>query len=92
VVEDLRSESRELSTLVEEVLALARGTTDTAPQEPVRVADAVSSVVERARRRTGRSITLDTSPAGRAAIVLGDRAALQRAVRNVVGPRTLPPR
>ena len=84
VVDDLRGESRELSTLVEEVLALARGTTDAAPHEPLLLADAVAAVVERARRRAGRPVSFDVPDDAATALVLGDRAALQRAVWNLV--------
>lgn len=84
VVDDLRGESRELSTLVEEVLALARGTTDAQPHEPLLLTDVVRSVVERARRRTGRTISLTEPDDVAEAVVLGDRAALQRAVWNLL--------
>lgn len=80
VVEDLRSESRELSTLVEEVLAVARGSADASPHEPVVLADVVRAAVDRARRRSGREVTLDADDG----VVLADRAALQRAVWNLV--------
>ena len=84
VVDDLRGESRELSTLVEEVLSLARGTTDAQPPEPLLLNDVARSVVERARRRTGRTISLTGPDDPADAVVLGDRAALQRAVWNLL--------
>ena len=80
VLADLRGESRELTGLVDEVLALAGGASDLGPVEPVRLADVADTVATRARRRSDREVTVSTDDSE----VTASRAALERAVWNLV--------
>ena len=78
---DLRSETRELSSLVDELVALA---TDQASQEVpelVRIDEVAERVAERARRRSGRAITVMADDS----VVLVRPQALERALTNLVG-------
>jgi two-component system sensor histidine kinase MprB len=80
VVADLDEESRELTDLVNELVALA---TDQRADEPVEDVDLVAlaeRVAERARRRTGRDVQVDAVPT----VLSGRPAALERAVGNLV--------
>lgn len=80
LLEDLEGETRELTDLVNELVALANGRRlDEVPQ-PARLTDVVAPVVERARRRTGREITMVADGSVRTVRV----AALERAVSNLV--------
>ena len=80
VLADLRGESRELTGLVDEVLALAGGASDLGPVEPVRLADVADTVATRARRRSDREVTVAADDSE----VTASRAALERAVWNLV--------
>lgn len=80
VLADLRSESRELTGLVNEVLELAAGETDDGEPEEVRLADVAEAVAARAHRRTGRRITVDADDS----TVISHRAGVERAVWNLV--------
>ncbi|MET8132084.1 HAMP domain-containing sensor histidine kinase [Streptomyces sp. NPDC005251] len=81
IVADLALESRELTDLVNELVALAAGQSDTEPVRPLDLADLAEDVAIVARRRTGRDVTVratgDTEVDGRP-------SALQRAVSNLV--------
>lgn len=81
IVADLALESRELTDLVNELVALAAGQSDTEPVRRLDLADLAEDVAIVARRRTGREITVhavgDTEVDGRP-------SALQRAVSNLV--------
>jgi two-component system sensor histidine kinase MprB len=75
------SETRELSSLVDELVALA---TDQASEEspaPVRVAEVVERVVERACRRSGRYIDVSADDS----VVMVRPQSLERALTNLVG-------
>jgi two-component system sensor histidine kinase MprB len=80
VLADLKGESRELTGLVNEVLALAGGQAYAGDVEPLRLAGIAESVATRARRRTGRevSVTADES------VIEARRGAVERAVWNLV--------
>jgi len=80
VLADLKGESKELTGLVNEVLALAGGQAFTGEVEPVRMADLAQSVATRARRRTGREIVIIADDT----VVEGRRGALERALWNLV--------
>lgn len=80
VLADLRGESRELTGLVNEVLALAGGQGANGEPEPVPLATVAESVATRARRRTERQITVDAD----ASQIVAPRAAVERAVWNLV--------
>jgi two-component system sensor histidine kinase MprB len=80
VLADLKGESRELTGLVNEVLALAGGQAFAGEAEPVRMAEIAQSVATRARRRTGREVIVHADDT----VVEGRRGALERAVWNLV--------
>jgi two-component system sensor histidine kinase MprB len=58
LVADLGQEARELTDLVNELVDLAAGQSDSEPPQRVDLADLAEDVVGLARRRTGRQITL----------------------------------
>jgi two-component system sensor histidine kinase MprB len=77
---DVEGETRELSHLVNELIALAlAGGTDEEETE-VELADVVRDATARAQRRTEREITVDTDRTR----VRGQRLALERAVGNLL--------
>ncbi|MFH0516452.1 ATP-binding protein [Streptomyces sp. M41] len=81
LVADLGQEARELTDLVNELVDLAAGQSDTEPVQRVDLADIAEEVAGLTRRRTGRRIVVraggDTTAEGRPAM-------LQRAVTNLV--------
>jgi two-component system sensor histidine kinase MprB len=81
LVADLAQESRELTDLVNELVDLAAGQSDTEPLQRVRLADIAEDAATIVRRRTGREIVVrvtgDTTVDGRV-------SALQRAVSNLL--------
>ncbi|MER5434915.1 HAMP domain-containing sensor histidine kinase [Streptomyces sp. NPDC002588] len=81
LVADLTQEARELTDLVNELVDLAAGQSDTEPPQKLDLADIVEEVAGLARRRTGREIVVrasgDTTTDGRPGM-------LQRAVSNLV--------
>ncbi|MBN0046589.1 HAMP domain-containing histidine kinase [Streptomyces actuosus] len=81
LVADLGQEARELTDLVNELVDLAAGQSDSEPPQTVDLADVAEDVAGLARRRTGRRIVLrasgDTTVHGRPGL-------LQRAVSNLV--------
>ncbi|TWV40359.1 HAMP domain-containing histidine kinase [Streptomyces misionensis] len=81
LVADLTQEARELTDLVNELVDLAAGQSDTEPPQRVDLADIAEDVVGLASRRTGREIVLraagDTTTDGRPGM-------LQRAISNLV--------
>ncbi len=81
LVADLAQESRELTDLVNELVELAAGQSDTEPRRRVSVGDLAEDVAVAARRRTGRAVTVRVSGD---TVVDGRPAALQRAVSNLV--------
>ncbi|MEU6070458.1 MULTISPECIES: sensor histidine kinase [Streptomyces] len=81
LVADLTQEARELTDLVNELVDLAAGQSDSEPPQRVDLADIAEDVVGLARRRTGREMVLrasgDTTTDGRPGM-------LQRAMSNLV--------
>ncbi|MFJ2818833.1 MULTISPECIES: ATP-binding protein [unclassified Streptomyces] len=81
LVADLSQEARELTDLVNELVDLAAGQSDTEPPQRVDLADIAEDVAGLARRRTGREIIVrasgDTGTDGRPGM-------LTRAVSNLV--------
>lgn len=77
---DLDSELRELSQLVDELVALTVDRYDDEPEQTVHLDELVRRAVERAERRTGRSIGLDAAPA----TAVARPEALLRAVANLL--------
>jgi len=80
ILADLDSETRELGTLVDELVQLATDSWDDEPEESVAVDQVVERVVERARRRSGRSFEVDAQ----SFVMLGRPRELTRAVGNLV--------
>lgn len=80
VVADLHGESRELTGLVNEVLALAGGYSAQDEPQPVRLAAVAERIATRARRRTQREVTVSTDDSQ----ITAPRAAVERAVWNLV--------
>lgn len=81
LVDDLAIEARELTDLVNELVDLAAGQSDTEPKQRIDLADLADEVAVVARRRTGRDVLVrasgDTTADARP-------AALQRAMSNLV--------
>jgi len=81
VLDDLHFEVTELSEMVDELIDLATQTEHTdEPFEILRLDELVESVVERARRRTGRPVNFTPTPSA----VRGRAAQLERAVTNLL--------
>jgi two-component system sensor histidine kinase MprB len=80
LLEDLDSELRELSGLVDELVALAVDRYDDEPERTVAVDELAARAAERAERRTGRSITVDAEPA----TTVARPGQLLRAIANLV--------
>ncbi|MBL1105448.1 HAMP domain-containing protein [Streptomyces sp. 5-8] len=81
LVADLSQEARELTDLVNELVALAAGQSDAEPPQRVDLADLAEDVVGLARRRTGRDVVLHTSGD---TTTDGRPGMLQRAISNLV--------
>ncbi|MFI1413202.1 ATP-binding protein [Streptomyces sp. NPDC020707] len=81
LVDDLAQESRELTDLVNELVALAAGQSGTEPPRRVALGDLADDVAVAARRRTGRAVTVRVSGD---TVADGRPAALQRAMSNLV--------
>ncbi|MEU5533979.1 HAMP domain-containing sensor histidine kinase [Streptomyces sp. NPDC020362] len=81
LVADLTLEARELTDLVNELVDLAAGQSDTEPPQRLDLADLAEDVVGLAKRRTGREIVLHTSGD---TTTDGRPGMLQRAISNLV--------
>ncbi|PZG74817.1 two-component sensor histidine kinase, partial [Streptomyces sp. NTH33] len=81
LVADLTQEARELTDLVNELVDLAAGQSDTEPPQRIDLADISEDVAGVARRRSGRDIVVRTSGDTTAE---GRPGMLQRAVSNLV--------
>ena len=80
VIADLDGETRELTSLVDEVVTLAVAVPADSPGHPVDLAAMARSVAARAHRRTGREVSLQVD----GSVVLGHGALLARAMWNLV--------
>ncbi len=80
VLNDLDSETKELTTLVNELVELATDQRADEPVETIHLADIAEHVRERAVRRTGRVVDVDADSTE----VTGQQSALERAVGNLV--------
>lgn len=80
ILADLESETRELGSLVDELVQLATDTWDDEPEENVSIDQIVERVAERTRRRTGRVVEVDAQPFK----LLGRPRELTRAIGNLV--------
>jgi two-component system, OmpR family, sensor histidine kinase MprB len=77
---DVQGETRELSHMVDELVALALSGESDEPEQDVPLADVAGTAAERVRRRTGRTVVVDADDS----VVRGRRQALERAVGNLV--------
>ncbi|WP_370147429.1 ATP-binding protein [Streptacidiphilus sp. EB129] len=86
LMEDLATETRELSVLVNELVELAADRRETEAPTEVEMDALAERVADLARRRTGREITVVVRSAvpGRPLLVTGRAGALQRAMTNLV--------
>ena len=85
VLDDLDLETRELTTLVNELVELATDQRADETPEPLDLAALVERVAERARRRSGREIpVLVEPPSADSPVVVGGPLALERAVSNLL--------
>jgi two-component system, OmpR family, sensor histidine kinase MprB len=81
ILEDVQAQIAELSTLVGDLVELARDDTPTVVHEPVELTDVVSRALERARRRAG---PVEFVPMLVPWTLIGDTTALERAVLNLL--------
>ena len=77
---DVQGETRELSHLVDELVALALSGNGDEPEEAVDLAALARRTAERVERRSGRAIVVDAD----ASVVRGYRAGLERGVGNLL--------
>lgn len=80
LVADVEGETRELSNLVDELIALALARRTDEEDDAVDLSWVVRAAADRTRRRTGREIVVECDGTR----VRGQRAALERAVGNLV--------
>lgn len=80
LLEDLATETRELSVLVNELVELAADRRETEESTEVELDALAERVADLARRRTGREILVDADPV----TMVGRTGALQRALTNLV--------
>ncbi len=81
ILDDVSAQVAELSTLVGDLVELARDDAPTVVHEPVELTDVVSRALERARRRAG---DVEFDPQLVPWTLLGDSTALERAVLNLL--------
>lgn len=81
LLDDLDSETRELTTLADELVELATDRRAVEQAVPVDLAELAERVADRFRRRTGRAIDVHAEPS---AVVEGRPQALERALSNLV--------
>jgi two-component system, OmpR family, sensor histidine kinase MprB len=81
LLDDLDSETRELTDLVNELVQLATDRRDEESPTAVTMREVAEQVVHRAVRRSGRAISLDVDDT----VVVVRPLALERAMTNVVG-------
>ncbi len=87
LLDDVDTELRELTGLVNELIELATATREPEVQQSVRLSTMIERVADRTRRRTGRTVT--TTSAGQGTDVTTDTVvaaphALERAITNLV--------
>lgn len=80
IVESMRAEAAELTSLVNEVVQVASGEIDESEPEHVRVRDVVNIAAQRSQRRSGREVRVQSDDS----VVLIRRGQLERAVSNLL--------
>lgn len=83
LLDDVDTELKELTGLVNELIELATATREPEVQQPVPLSEMLQRVADRVRRRTGRSVTT-TAVGGASGTVVAAPHALERAVTNLV--------
>ncbi len=81
LLDDLESETRELSSIVDEIVELATEARSDEPIEPVVLAELIGRVAARAEQRTGRQVCVAADDS----VVSGRPRALERIVSNLLG-------
>jgi two-component system sensor histidine kinase MprB len=81
ILDDVQAQVAELSTLVGDLVELARDDTPQVVHEPVELPDVVLRAMERARRRAG---DVEFVPTLEPWTLMGDSTALERAVLNLL--------
>ena len=76
IVDDLHAETRELTALVDEVVAVATGGSRDEPATSFDLLDVAAEQAERYARRTGRPVEVD----GTSSVVTAQRSGVQRAI------------
>jgi two-component system sensor histidine kinase MprB len=84
ILEDLISETEQLVTLVDEIVIAATGDNITEEPETFDLTDLVMPLVERAARRSGRSVELCSPSETRSVMVTAQPDAVARAVNNLI--------
>ena len=80
IVADLQAEAEELTHLVDEIVTVASGDVVDEPRASVDLVELATDVAVRAERRSGRRVSVS----GDVAIVVAQRAAVQRAISCLV--------
>jgi len=80
ILNDLEAETRELGSLVDELVQLATDTYDDEPEQLIELDHLVERAAERVRRRTGREVLVAVSPCS----VVGRPRDLSRAIGNLL--------
>ena len=80
IVETMRAEASELTSLVNEVVQVASGEVDDSEPEQVRIGDIVTTAAERSQRRSGRQVLVQSDDSE----VIIRRGQLERAVSNLL--------
>ncbi|MDA0567954.1 HAMP domain-containing histidine kinase [Streptomonospora sp. S1-112] len=80
LIDDLQSETRELTDLVNELVELATDSREDERPRELHLGETAERVAERTRRRTGREVVVDADDT----VVMGRPTALERALSNPV--------
>jgi two-component system sensor histidine kinase MprB len=80
LLDDVDGETRELTHLIDELVELATRRYETEEPAPVELGRIVERAADRVRRRTGRTVTVETD----ASALTGQPKALERAVSNLL--------
>ncbi|MEC8017577.1 MAG: HAMP domain-containing sensor histidine kinase, partial [Actinomycetota bacterium] len=80
IVDSMRAEATELTSLVNEVVQVASGEVDDSEPEQVRIGDVVATAAERSQRRSGRQVLVQSDDSE----LIIRRGQLERAVSNLL--------
>lgn len=85
ILNDLDSETKELSTLVNEIVELATASRQDEPETVINLNELVGQVASRAARRNNRQILVEANSGH---LILGRGGAIERAVSNLIDNAT----